>query len=86
MCRTYFCSRNGTKNQDNITRVQCEKVRRANAQRPQAEQKQSKVREGKGERGKDKDFGVNNGKSTDQQEGKVIKEKTGKGMRRVLKH
>ena len=68
-----------------LTRVQHGKVRRTNTQRARAAQEQIKMREGKEERGKDKrQLGVNDGKSADRQEGRTVKGKTGKGMRRGI--
>ena len=61
--------------------MQHEKSKRINAQRAWAAQEQSKMREGNGIRGNDKKKpGADNGKGADRQEGKVIKEKAGKGM------
>ena len=48
-----------------LTRAQCKKVKKDNAQRAWSVEDKSKMREGKGEKGKDRESGVNNGKSAD---------------------
>ena len=68
-----------------LTRVECEKAKKANAQRARAARQQSKMRMDKEGRERDrKEQGMDKEKGADRQEGKIIRGKTGKGMRRGI--
>ena len=68
-----------------LTRAQCEKIRKENAQRVQAVKSMGRAKEGKRQKGKDKEAGVQKRKGMIQQKEKVVKKDVEKGLKRGIK-
>ena len=73
------------KTKTTLNRIQCDKIRKENAQRVQVVKSSGRAKEGKREKGKDKEARVQKGKGMIQWEEKVKKKDVPNGLKRGIK-